>query len=81
MKSLKSELELMQSLKAELGQLKNQVAEMGTLRTKVEALTGELQELRMQTTSTTAVASEHRQSSKAAAFPFPSSPLIRKEPR
>lgn len=80
MKSLKSELELMQSLKAELGQLKNQVAEMGTLRTKVEALTGELQELRMQTTSTTAVASEHRQSSKAAAFPFPSSPLIRKEP-
>jgi len=65
MKSLKSELELMQSLRAELGQLKTQFAEMGTLKAKVEALTGELQGLRMHATSATALASEHQQSNSS----------------
>jgi hypothetical protein len=63
MKSLKSELELMQSLRAEVGQLKTQVVEMGTLKAKVEALSSELQDIRMQATSATALAIEHQQSS------------------
>jgi hypothetical protein len=86
MKSLKAELELMQSLRAEVGQLKTQVVEMGTLRAKVEALSSELQDIRLQTTSATALASEHRQSSvpefsKPAASSISSSPIGRKEPR
>ena len=86
MKSLKSELELMQSLRAEVGQLKTQVAEMGTLKAKVEALTGQLQDLRMQTTSPTGLASEHLRSSspsfsKPAPSSIPSSPMGRDEPR
>jgi hypothetical protein len=82
MKSLKSELELVQSLRAELGQLKTQVAEMGTLKAQVEALTGELQGLRMRATSTAdeTQQSSSRDLSEPAPSPIPSSPLDRKEP-
>jgi hypothetical protein len=74
----------MQSLRAEVGQLQTQVAEMGTLKAKVEALTGELQDLRMQATSAIALANE--QSNVPDLFAptlssIPSSPLSRKEPR
>jgi cell shape-determining protein MreC len=88
MKSLKSELELMQSLRAEIEQLKTQVAEIGTLKEKVEALTGELQDLRMQATPTTPLASEHLLSKYGTLAPpwpaAPSSPsghFSQKEPR
>lgn len=59
MKSLKSGLELMQSLRVELGQLQTEVTEMGTLKAQVEALSDELQVLRMQASSTTAPAREY----------------------
>lgn len=49
MKSLKSELELVQSLKTEFGQLKAQVDEIGGLRAKVEALTAVVKDLHTQT--------------------------------
>ncbi|KAF5377508.1 hypothetical protein D9615_005285 [Tricholomella constricta] len=46
MKSMKSELELMQALKVELKELKAQVGGMGSLREKVETLTATVRDLR-----------------------------------
>ncbi|KAG6846018.1 hypothetical protein H0H87_011066 [Tephrocybe sp. NHM501043] len=49
MKSMRSELELMQVLKTEFGKLKTQISEMGNLKEKVESLAATVRDLRRET--------------------------------
>lgn len=61
MKSLKSELELVQSLKTDSRLLKEQAEEIGSLRGKVETLTATVEDLRAQVASSAALGVEFAQ--------------------
>ncbi|KAF8078485.1 hypothetical protein FPV67DRAFT_1465426 [Lyophyllum atratum] len=78
MKSMKSELELMQALKTEMGELKAQVLEMGSLREKVDALTTTVRDLQREADESASMRIEFSQFKKSmSAQPTPSTPKLR----